>query len=320
MTSAVESVTVTTLVDNYVDMLLPDPEHARRLGLIHHFDPRMVPPRAENGISFLVTTERRGRVRNVLFDTSLTASVLLHNFRATDTSPADLSAIVLSHGHPDHHGGLVGLLETLDHPVPVVVDPAAFLPRYLRLPTGEIAPHYNYALREAGVEAAGGVLSLARGAVEVIDGVFSTGRIEREVSFEKPPDQQALDAGLFHLVDGHICPDAVPDDQALAINVTGLGLIVLTGCSHAGVINSIRAAKAVTGVDKVHAVMGGFHLGFPGIPQSKTDATIDALRDLDMRVVAPMHCSGMRATMQMAQVLPEQFLLNCAGTTVRFAA
>jgi 7,8-dihydropterin-6-yl-methyl-4-(beta-D-ribofuranosyl)aminobenzene 5'-phosphate synthase len=318
--SAVEKVTITTLVDNYVDMLLPDPEHARRLGLIHHFDPRMIPPQAENGISFLVTTERRGRTRSVLFDTSLTSSVLLHNFRATDTSPADISAIVLSHGHPDHHGGLIGLLDALEHPMPVILDPAAFLPRYLRLPTGEVAPHYNYALREASIEAAGGVLSLSRGAVEVIDGVFSTGRIDREVSFEQPADQQALDAGLFHLVDGHISPDSVPDDQALVINVEGLGLVVLTGCSHAGVVNSIRAARAITGETRVHAVMGGFHLGFPGIPQAKTDATIDALREFELRVIAPMHCSGMRATMQIADAMPDQFLLNCSGTTVQFAA
>jgi 7,8-dihydropterin-6-yl-methyl-4-(beta-D-ribofuranosyl)aminobenzene 5'-phosphate synthase len=266
--TSVDSVVITTIADNHVDMLLPDVDSVRRLGLLHHFDPRMIPPRAENGISFLVTTQRAGRIRAVLFDTSLTSSVLLHNFVATRTNPGDLSAVVLSHGHPDHHGGLLGLLEAIERPVPVIVDPAAFWPRYLRLATGEVAPHYNYALQQTSVESAGGVLTLSEGAVEVIDGVYATGRIEREVPFERPSDQAVLDAGLFHLVDGHICADSVPDDQALVVNVTGLGLVVLTGCSHAGVINSITAAKRITGENRVHAVMGGFHLGFPCSPES----------------------------------------------------
>jgi 7,8-dihydropterin-6-yl-methyl-4-(beta-D-ribofuranosyl)aminobenzene 5'-phosphate synthase len=185
---------------------------------------------------------------------------------------------------------------------------------------GEIAPHYNHALNPTLVESAGGALTLSQGPVEVIDGVYSSGRIERTTEFELPSSPGFLDPGLFHLVDGHMCPDAVPDDQALVINVKGLGLIVLTGCSHAGVINTIQACKRVTREDRVHAVMGGFHLGFPGVPASKTASTIAALRDLDVRVIAPMHCTGMRATMQIADAMPEQFLLNCTGTTVVFGA
>lgn len=318
MTTAVERVTVTTLTDNYVDMLLPDLPGTRRLGLLHHFDPRLTPPRAENGISFLVTTERLGRTRSVLFDTGLTAGVLLHNFEAVGSSPDDLSAIVISHGHPDHFGGLSGLLEASSHRVPVIVHPAAFWPRYLRLPTGEVAPHYNLDFHADGVESRGGAVTPNEGVVEVIDGVFATGAIPRSTPYEMTGGQGERDPGLFHLVEGSIAPDIVPDDQALAINVQGLGLVVLTGCSHAGVINTVEAARQVTGVPKVHAVMGGFHLGFPGIPESKTDSTIAAMRELEARVVAPMHCTGFRATMRFAAEMPDQFLLNVAGTTVTF--
>lgn len=316
--TAVEKLTVTTIVENYVDMLLPDHGRARRLGLIHHFDPRLVPPRAENGISFLVTTERAGRSRSVLFDTSLTADTLLHNLKVVGASPSDLSAVVISHGHPDHHGGLQGLLEWVPHPLPVILHPLAFAPRWLRLPTGEVAPHYNYALTASAIEARGGVVMPSEGPVEVIDGVFSTGSIERAQPFEKPGSPGHLDPGLFHLVDGRLAPDTVPDDQALCVNVAGLGLVVLTGCSHAGVINTVAAAKQITGVDKVHAVMGGFHLGFPGTPESKTDATIAAMRDLDPVLVAPMHCTGFKATSRFASEMPDQFLLNVSGTTVVF--
>jgi len=318
--TAVDTVTVTTLTENYVDMLLPDLPGARRLGLIHHFDPRLVSPRAENGIAFLVRIEHRGRKRTVLFDTGLTPGVLLHNFLATGHSPSELSAVVLSHGHPDHFGGLAGLLDALEHPIPVVVHPAAFWPRYLRLPTGEIAPHYNLELQQTAIESRGGVVTPNEGAVEVIEGVFATGAIARTVDYEATGGQGDLDPGLFHLVNGSIAPDRVPDDQAIAVNVKGLGLVVLTGCSHAGVINTVHAARQVTGTEKVHAVMGGFHLGFPGIPDEKTDKTIAAMKELELAVVAPMHCTGFRATMRFAAEMPREFLLNVVGTSVTFQA
>jgi 7,8-dihydropterin-6-yl-methyl-4-(beta-D-ribofuranosyl)aminobenzene 5'-phosphate synthase len=264
---------------------------------------------------------RNRRIRAVLFDTALTSSVLLHNFEATRQSPNELTCVVISHGHPDHHGGLSGLLEAVPHPLPIVIHPSAFAPRYLRLPTGEIAPHYNYELSTDGIESRGGVITPNEGPVEVSDGVFATGAIERKVEFEATGKQGELESGLFHLDGGgRIVPDAVPDDQALAVNVRDLGLVVLTGCSHAGVINSVAAARRVTGVQTVHAVMGGFHLGFPGIPESKSEKTIAAMKEIDPRYVAPMHCSGFRAAARFMREMPDQFLLNVSGTTVKFGA
>src|SRR5262249_40144411 len=209
--------------------------------------------------------------------------------------PADLAAVVHGHGPPDHDGGLAGLLGARHPPLPVVVHPDAFLPRYLRLPTGEISPHYNFGLQPAALESLGAAITPNRGVVEVVDGVYATGAIARETPFENTGGQDVLDPGLFHLVDGEVVPDVVPDAQAMSSNVRDSGLVALTGCSHAGVINTVRAAQRVTGVEKVPAVMGGFHRGFRGMPASKTEATIDAMRELVPRVVAPMHCTGFAA-------------------------
>jgi 7,8-dihydropterin-6-yl-methyl-4-(beta-D-ribofuranosyl)aminobenzene 5'-phosphate synthase len=318
MTTAVQHAEIITVTENYVDMLALDTPRVKRLGLVHHFDPRRIPPRAENGISFLVRTYRDGKRRSILFDTGLTGSVITHNLAALRIDPNEIEGVVISHGHPDHYGGLVGLLEQLDAPTPVYIHPAAFLPRFLRLPGGEIAPHYNGALTIASIEAAGGRVVLHEGPLEVADGVYATGAVRREVDFEQGADPQFHDAGLFHLMDGQLIGDAVPDDQALVVRVDGLGLIVLTGCSHAGVVNSIAAARAVAGENAVHAVMGGFHLGFPGIPESKVDRTIDALASLNLELVAPMHCSGIRAIGAFASAFGDHFLLNFTGTSVRF--
>jgi 7,8-dihydropterin-6-yl-methyl-4-(beta-D-ribofuranosyl)aminobenzene 5'-phosphate synthase len=318
VSTSVQHVEIVTVTENYVDMLALDTPSVKRLGLVHHFDPRRVPPRAENGIAFLVRTDRDGKRRSVLFDTGLTGSVLLHNFAALRIDPNEIEGIVISHGHPDHYGGLAELLTHLDAPTPVYIHPAAFLPRFLRLPTGEIAPDYNAALTVAAIEAAGGRVVLHEGPLEVIDGVYATGAVKREVEFERGADPQFHDRGLFHVCDGHLVGDTVPDDQALVVRVDDVGLIVLTGCSHAGVVNSIRAAQAATSEDKVHAVMGGFHLGFPGTPESKTDNTIEALAGFDLDLVAPMHCSGIRAMAAFASAFGDHFLLNFTGTSVHF--
>jgi 7,8-dihydropterin-6-yl-methyl-4-(beta-D-ribofuranosyl)aminobenzene 5'-phosphate synthase len=109
----------------------------------------------------------------------------------------------------------------------------------------------------------------------------------------------------------------VPDDQALAITI-GDGLIVLVGCSHAGIINSIRRAIELTGRERVIGVFGGFHLGFPGVPREKTKATIDALGEIGVEMLCPMHCTGMQAMMEIRQALPDSFVMNCTGTRVDF--
>ncbi len=314
---AVDGIYLTVLVENYVDMLLPDTDRVTRAGLCHHFDPKRGPVLAENGLSFLAEIHVNDYVYRLLFDSGFTSTVIRHNMRNLGIAASQIDHVVVSHGHPDHCGDLPGVLREIGHPVPVSVHPDAFWPRYLRLGSGEISPFYNYNINQRAWEAAGACIVPNEGPVEVGPGAMATGYVERHVPFEPPRPAEGSGGALYHIIKGHAQPDVVPDDQAVAINVKGKGLVILTGCAHAGIINSINAAQAATGVKDIYGVFGGFHLGFPGVPDQNTELTIEALRGLKPQIVSPMHCTGFKAISAISRAFTDTFLLQTAGTRVK---
>ncbi len=318
---AVEKVRITVVVDNHVDALLLERPDVKRFTMLNHFvPPHGEPICTENGISYWIEVHQDRRRHHILFDTSLTSHVLLHNLRALGRSIDQLDHAVLSHGHPDHFGGLLGVLRERRRPLAIAVHPDAFLPKYIIDDAGNSVMTVNARLDRAEIERAGGVIVESREPVNIAPGVLVTGQIPRDESstFEPPvPKRPPGPAGIFLERDGELVnDDATIDDQAVVLNVRDRGLVVMTACGHSGIVNTIRHAQRLTGVDRIYAIMGGFHTGFMGIPEESGAATVDALKEFDPTILAPMHCTGIKTIARVVMAFPDQFVHNTAGTTI----
>jgi 7,8-dihydropterin-6-yl-methyl-4-(beta-D-ribofuranosyl)aminobenzene 5'-phosphate synthase len=307
-----DELTLTVLVDNYIDMLLPNSPGITRQGMPEHFVARRGTPLAENGISFFLKARTGDRTTTILFDAGMSPIPIIHNARMLGIDLAEVDQVVLSHGHPDHFGGIYAALEAIGSRVPLLVHPSAFSPRLIQRADVTLQ-YFNKQLTQAELEAAGGAIVPLKDALEIAPGVTTSGEIPTTIEFE-----EEVPVGRMTVRDGHVGPDPIEDYQTLVIHVRGLGLIVLDPCGHAGVISSLDHARKLTGVDTIHAVLGGFHLGHAGITDAKIDKTVDELIARDVSWVSPMHCSGFRAQRAIAERMPDAFKLMTVGTELRF--
>ena len=307
-------VEICALTDNYSDLFLSDTEHVKRM--------RVLPPgapMAEPGLSYLVRVVSGETSHTVLFDAGITADCLLHNARMLGSSRAlmteeigvslaDVEAVVLSHGHFDHFGGLAGFLSQSRGQMPVHLHPGAFVNRRFSRRSMQVPmPGLNAsALTEAGAS-----LQPHKGGHTIASGlILVSGEIERITGFEKGMP------GMEAEIDGQWMADPFHDDQAMAVCVKDKGLVVLGGCSHAGIINTVRYLRKITGVEAVHAVLGGFHLS--GDNEAVIEPTVSEMKVLAPDWVVPMHCTGWNAINRFSREMPDAFLLNSVGATYVF--
>jgi 7,8-dihydropterin-6-yl-methyl-4-(beta-D-ribofuranosyl)aminobenzene 5'-phosphate synthase len=316
----VDAATVTILVDNVSDMLLEDQGPARRVGdagrpLPHRplglFEEGQTVDelQAEHGFSALVTVTRGQRQHRILFDAGVSPDGLVENMRRLELSPGDIEIIVLSHGHADHTTGMDGLIRALGRTnLPVLIHPEFWSRRRIALPGRD--PLELPTTSRRALEGAGFVIVEDRQPSFLLDGsVLITGEVDRTTGFEQ---------GLAtHQVYRHHRwrPDPlILDDQALVLSVKGEGLVVLTGCGHAGVINTLRYARKLSRQDRVHAVIGGFHLSGP-LFEPSIPAVCDALAAIGPQLLVPTHCTGWRAVHTLAARFPDAFIQTSVGTS-----
>jgi 7,8-dihydropterin-6-yl-methyl-4-(beta-D-ribofuranosyl)aminobenzene 5'-phosphate synthase len=309
-----DHVTITILVDNYIDMLMQNSPTITRQGMPEHFLPRRGTPLAENGISFLIKATTAGRTTTILFDAGMSGNPIIHNARVLGVDWDEIDQVVLSHGHPDHFGGIYAALEAIGRRVPVVVHPSAFHPRSIRRPD-LMLQYFNRDLTERELTEAGAAIVAIREPLDIAPGIMTSGEIPITHKFE-----QEVPGGRMSIRDGHVLPDPIEDYLTLIINVRGVGLVVLDPCGHSGVISSLDHAQAISGGEKLHGVMGGFHLGHAGITQEKIDQTVAGLVSRDLKLVSPMHCSGFRAQRAVAEAMPDAFALMTAGAELVITA
>ncbi len=299
---ALQAVTVEILVDNFFDVFEPS-----RPGIVERVTPGSLPKPlvAAHGLAYLLTLNYQGRLTRILLDAANDPLPLFNNLEALGHTPEEIDAVVVSHGHPDHYGGLLGFLAKRVGPLPLYLHEDTFYPKLFMTPRGRVGP---WVLSADKLAEAGGTLEQNRGPQLILDQVLLTGTVERSTNYEKP-------LPVFkRQVEEQEEPDPFSDEQALVVNVEGRGLVVIGGCSHPGIVNMVKYAQKLTGVDKVALILGGFHLTAHG--EEAIQATIQGLRELEPDLIMAGHCTGFRALTKLAAAFPNNFMVSCVGTKV----
>ncbi len=316
-------VAITVLVDNRTDLLVESTETVKRF--------KDEPLLAEHG--FAARVHLKTSKITILWDAGLTRVALPENLRRLKIDPATFDLIALSHGHGDHTAAVTDVLQMMNlKPLPRKWEANATLDEMARGAEGQrvsLVAHpaafrerWNFArdgTRYGPVqppprgewESLGAQVVLTDQPHQLAPGVWTTGAIPRR-SFESV----GVAATLRYRAGGEFLPDQIEDDQAIVFNVKDKGLIVLSGCAHSGIVNTVNCAREISGVDQVYAIIGGFHLG--RAKDDEIQRTIAEIKNLQPKLIAPTHCTGFAAMAQFAAHIPDAFSQSLVGTTYLF--
>jgi 7,8-dihydropterin-6-yl-methyl-4-(beta-D-ribofuranosyl)aminobenzene 5'-phosphate synthase len=286
------------------------------------------------GLSLWLESQRGNEPRTLLLDFAYTPDVLINNMGILGVDPRKIDAMIVSHGHFDHYGGLMGFLDKYRGMLPADVKLYAggednFCHR-LTGPQGQLT---DYGILDRRALAAQKVATILCEHPTVIGGhAFTTGQIKRS-GIEKVLPNTMVEFGIkdglgcdatqyLHFtaaeLQGKVVPDEHTHEHATCFNVKDRGLVVITSCGHVGILNTIRQAQEVSGIKKLHALIGGFHLG-PATPDY-TDQVVTELKAYEPDVVVPMHCSGQTFVDSVRKIMPDKLLLASAAARLNFGA
>jgi 7,8-dihydropterin-6-yl-methyl-4-(beta-D-ribofuranosyl)aminobenzene 5'-phosphate synthase len=310
-----DRVEILTLQDNTIDMTATDNnDMIRRAGARVAGEQRRS-VLAEHGFSAVVRTTRESRTRTMLFDFGFSEIGAALNARTLGAPMGEIEAIALSHSHGDHMGGFRDLVKMIGKSgIELVVHPAAFrTPRYVKFDGGKSKSQHPPFTKEM-IEAVGAKVIATKEPLLMLGGdVLFLGEIPRRTAFETGiPNAYYEERGVE-------IKDMIDDDTSLVMNLKGKGLCVLSGCAHSGIVNTVNRAREVTGIEKIHVIMGGFHIN-----HAPTDPlvvqTVEALKTFAPRYIVPTHCTGRKSIQEIEAAMPESFLLNMSGTRLTFSA
>lgn len=259
---------------------------------------------AEHGLSLLISFVSEKRQGKILLDTGQSGEVLSHNLEVLKVKLDDLVAIVLSHGHYDHTGGLLSFLKLLNNKIPVIVHPDAW---GSRINTKPYFREIGSKLTPDKIEAERGVLIEDANPFFITEEIFTTGTIERIEVLEK-------DLSLLRVTNSKFVNDKILDDLSLVFNLAEKGLFIVTGCCHAGIINTIKQSIKITGNDTVKGIIGGLHL--IGANRDRLKRTSEYLKEKNPDLIIPLHCSGLTESCYLHQSIGDSVKFYGAGEKI----
>lgn len=297
---------ITSLMDNSMDFLSSNTRKEVQTLWQWNGRTRSEIPFAEHGFSMLIRVFGGEEVYAILFDTGISPEGVVANAKRMGIDLGEVSYVVLSHGHYDHFGGLKGVVKVINKKdLPIIAHENMMKRRGTANSKGEIREYSTLPKIE---ELSPAKLVLNKEPMLIAkDYACVTGEIPRKVDFEKGLLQNRI------FSDGSWQPDhLILDDRALVLNVKGKGLVVISGCAHAGIINTIHYAQQITGTRKVYVVLGGFHLAGREF-EKRIEPTLEALKQINPELLVPSHCTGWRALYAIREEFPDAFVFNSVG-------
>jgi 7,8-dihydropterin-6-yl-methyl-4-(beta-D-ribofuranosyl)aminobenzene 5'-phosphate synthase len=258
----------------------------------------------QHGLCLSVEADLGAQKMYLLMDCGPSPEVTLHNIDLLGIDLGLTDAIVLSHGHYDHTGGLFGVLVRAGRRIPVLAHPDIQSPK---LKTRPFLKYIGPPFTAQQAESAGAVMLYSKTSIKLAEGIFTTGEVQRDTSFEKAEGFRTLEGDAFK-------EDPIMDDQSLVVNIPDKGLVIIAGCAHSGIINTVQQAQRLSGVSEIYAIVGGFHL--LGASDERLDSTVNELMKLNPKVLRPGHCTGARAVCRLMQAFKDRCEPLCSGDVI----